>query len=137
MKLFAGFKVHRVHHNVVVNVPGIHMGGYQTLVATELLSELETDLMGGVKVQFIIRRERLHDVVVAASISFVELLFDSFKLMECRLSNTVDAGDESVGGFLTVGDVVNDTAQTTRDTDEFNACHVFSYTSMNCSKLTN
>jgi len=122
---------------VVVNVLGVHVRCHHTLVANELLGELQTDLMGSVEVQFIIRRERLHDVVVAAPVGFVELLFDSFKLMECGLSNTVDTGDEPVGGFLTAGDVVDDAAQTTRDTDEFNACHVFSYTSMNWSKLTN
>ena len=124
-------------HYVVVNVPGVHVRCYHALVAHELLSELETNLMGGVEVQFIIRRERLDDVVVAAPVGFVELLFDGFKLMERRLSDTVNSGDESVGGLLTVGDIVDDAAQTTRDTDEFNACDVFSYTSMNWSKLTN
>ena len=50
--------------------------------------------------------------------------------------NAVDAADKLLHRLFPVGDVVNDASQPTRDSNEFNVCHVFSYTSMSGSMLT-
>ena len=68
--------------------------------------------MGGLEVQRIVGGEGLDDVIVTASVRFAELFFYRFKLSLRGLSNAVDTGDETVHGFLPVGDVVEYAAQT-------------------------
>lgn len=88
------------------------------------------------EVQWIIRCKRLHDVVVAAALRFAELLFHRFEFRHYRPRYAVDAADKLLHRLFSIGDVVNDAPQPTRDSNKFNVCHVFSYTSMNGSMLT-
>ena len=112
------------------------MGDHDALVALKMLRQLHAKLVRRCKVQRIIRCKRLHDMVVAAALRFAELLFHRFEFRHRRPRYTVDAADELFRRLFPVGDVVNDTSQPTRDSNEFNVCHVFSYTSMNGSMLT-
>ena len=90
----------------------VHVRDDYALIALEVFRELQTDLVGSLEVQRIVRGEGLDDVIVTAPVRFAELLFHRFELSLRRLGNAVDAGDETVHGFLPVGDVVKYAAQT-------------------------
>ena len=83
-----------------------------------------------------IMSERLDDVIVGAAIGFVKLFFHRFEFMHRSLGHTVDAGDELVRGLFPVGHIIHDASQPTRDSNEFNACHVLWYTSRNGRRST-
>ena len=100
MEFHAGLEVHGVHDDVVVFVLCVHVGRYQTLVALEVRSELQPDLMHRFEVYRIIGSERLDDVIVGAAIGFVKLFFHRFEFMHRSLGHTVDAGDELVRGLF-------------------------------------
>ena len=121
---------------MVVNVVGIHVRSHHALIALEVLRELDTDLVSGIEVQRTVRSKRLDDVVVAPAVCFTELLFHSFKFLQRCPGHAVDAADERIRGFLSAGDIVQNILQATRDSNEFNVCHVLSYTSMNGSMST-
>lgn len=110
MELLARLEIHGVHNDVVVDVIGVHVGGHHALVALEVSRKLQPDLMGRRKVQRIVRREGLDDMVVPPAIGFVELLLHRLELIQRRLRHAVDAGDERVGGLLPVGHIVQDAA---------------------------
>ena len=118
-----------------MDVGGVHMGDHDALVAREMLCQLHAQLVRRCEVQRIIRRERLHDVVVTTALRFAELLFHCLEFRHRRPRYTVDAADKLLHRLFPVGDVVNNAPQPTRDSNEFNVCHVFSYTSMNGSML--
>ena len=121
---------------MIMDVGGVHVGDHDALVALKMLRQLHAQLVRRCKVQRIIRRERLHDVVVAAALRFAELLFHRLEFRHRRPRYTVDAADKLLHRLFPVGDIVDDAPQPTRDSNEFNICHVFSYTSMNGSMLT-
>ena len=97
---------------MVVYVRRVHVRDDHALIAFEVFRELQTNLMCGLEVQRIVGGEGLDDVIVTAPVRFAELFFHRFKLGLRGLGNTVDAGDETVHGFLPVGDVVEYAAQT-------------------------
>ena len=97
---------------MIMDVGGVHVGGHDTLVALKMLRQLHAQLVRRCKVQRIIRRERLHDVVVAAALRFAELLFHRFEFRHCRPRYTVDAADELLHRLFPVGDVVDDSRST-------------------------
>lgn len=136
MEFHARLEIDGVHDNVVMDVGGVHVGDHDALVALKMLRQLHAQLVRRCKVQRIIRCERLHDVVVAAALRFAELLFHRLEFRHRRPRYTVDAADKLLHRLFPVGDVVNNAPQPTRDSNEFNVCHVFSYTSMNGSMLT-
>ena len=136
VELHAGLKTDRVHDDVVMDVSGVHVRDHDTLVSLKMLRQLHAQLVRRCKVQRIIRCERLHDVVVAAALRFVELLFHRLEFRHRRPRYTVGAADKLLHRLFPVGDIVDDTSQPTRDSNKFNICHVFSYTSMNGSMLT-
>ena len=113
VKLPAILEADRVHDDVIVDVRRVHVGDYHALVAFEVLREPQTNLMGSLEVQRIIRSEGLDDVVVASAIGLTKLFLHCFELRLGSLSHAVDAGDETVHRFLAVGDVVEDVTQTT------------------------
>ena len=112
MKLLTGFKIRRVHDDVIVDVRRIHMRDHHTLVALEVFRKLQPDLMCCIKVQRIVRGEGLDDVIVAAAICFAELFLHRFEFILSCLSHAVDTGYETLHRFLTVCNIVQDTAQT-------------------------
>ena len=121
---------------MIMDVGGVHVGDHDALVALKMLRQFHAQLVRRCEVQRIVRRECLHDVVVTAALRFTELLFHRLEFRHRRPRYAVDAADELLHRLFPVGDVVNDTSQPTRDSNEFNVCHVFSYTSMNGSMLT-
>ena len=112
MEFPPGLEVYRVHDDVVVYVRRVHVRDDHALIALEVFRELQTDLMRGLEVQRIVGGEGLDNVIVTASVRFAELFFHRFKLRLRSLGNAVDAGDETVYGFLPVRDVVEYAAQT-------------------------
>ena len=136
MEFHARLEIDGVHDDVVMDVSGVHVGDHDALVAHKMLRQLHAKLVRRCEVQRVVRRERLHDVVVTAALRFAELLFHRFEFRHCRPRYTVDAADELFYRLFPVGDVVDDASQPTRDSNEFNVCHVFSYTSMSGSMLT-
>ena len=112
MEFPPGLEVYRVHDDVVVYVRRVHVRDDHALIAFEVFSELQTDLMRGLEVQRIVGGEGLDDVIVTASVRFAELFFHRFKLRLRSLGDAVDTGDETVHGFLPVGGVVEYAAQT-------------------------
>ena len=136
MEFHARLEIDGVHDDVIVDVGGVHVSDHDALVALEMLRQLHPQLVRRCEVQRIIRCKRLHDVVVAAALRFAELLFHRLEFRHRRPHNAVDAADKLLHRLFPVGDVVNDASQPTRDSNEFNVCHVFSYTSMNGSMLT-
>ena len=88
------------------------MRDHHTLVALEVFRKLQPDFMRCIQVQRIVRSECLDDVVVATAICFAELFLYRFKFILSCLGHTVDAGDETLHRFLTVCNIVQDTAQT-------------------------
>ena len=110
MKLLTGFKIYRVHDDVIVDVRRIHMRDHHALVALEVFRKLQPDLMRCIKIQRIVRGEGLDDVIIA--ICFAELFLYRFEFILSCLSHTVDTGYETLHRFLTVCNIVQDTAQT-------------------------
>ena len=97
---------------MIVDVRCIHMRDHHTLVALEVFRKLQPDLMRCIKIQRIVRGEGLDDVVVAAAICFAELFLYRFEFILSCLSHAVDTRYETLHRFLTVCNIVQDTAQT-------------------------
>lgn len=112
MKLLAVFKVYRVHDDVIVDVRRIHMRNHHALVALEVFRKLQPDLMRCIKIQRIVRGEGLDDVIIATAICFAELFLYRFEFILSCLSHAVDTRYETLHRFLTVCNIVQDTAQT-------------------------
>ena len=136
MEFHARLEIDGVHDDMIMDVGSVHVGDHDALVALKMLRQLHPQLVCRCEVQWIIRCERLHDVVVAAALRFAELLFHCLEFRHRRPRYTVDAADKLLHRLFPVGDIVDDAPQPTRDSNEFNVCHVFSYTSMNGSMLT-
>lgn len=88
------------------------MRNHHALVALEVFRKLQPDLMRCIKIQRIVRGEGLDDVIIATAICFAELFLYRFEFILSCLGHTVDTGDETLHRFLTVGNIVQDTAQT-------------------------
>lgn len=112
MKLLAVFKVYRIHDDVIVDVRRIHMRDHHALVALEVFRKLQPNLMRCIKIQRIVRGEGLDDVIIATAICFAELFLYRFEFILSCLSHAVDTGYETLHRFLTVCNIVQDTAQT-------------------------
>ncbi len=86
MKFLSRFHVHRVENDMIVDVVGVSVRGNQRLIATEVFSEAQTDLvsqLGGGDV--IVWTEGLYDVNVSPAVLFFELLFHKSELGKHRV----------------------------------------------------
>ena len=97
---------------MIVDVRRIHMRDHHALVAIEVFRKLQPDLMRCIKIQRIVRGEGLDDVIIATAICFAELFLYRFEFILNCLSHAVDTGYETLHRFLTVCNIVQDTAQT-------------------------
>ena len=136
MEFHARLEIDGVHDDMIMDVGGVHVRDHDTLVSLKMLRQLHAKLVRRCEAQRVVRRERLHDMVVAATLRFAELLFHRLEFRYRRPRYAVDAADKLLHRLFPVGDIVDDAPQPTRDSNEFNVCHVFSYTSMNGSMLT-
>lgn len=88
------------------------MRDHHALVALEVFRKLQPDLMCCIKIQRIVRGEGLDDVIIATAICFAELFLYRFEFILSCLSHAVDTRYETLHRFLTVCNIVQDTAQT-------------------------
>ena len=72
---------------MIVDVVGVSVRGNQRLIATEVFSEAQTDLVSDLGGEIIVGTEGLYDVNVGPAVLFFELLFDEHELLKHR---TVD-----------------------------------------------
>ena len=75
MKFLSGFHVHRVENDVIVDVVGVSVRGNQRLIATEVFSEAQTDLVCRFGRNIIVRTEGLNDVNVGPAVLFLNCFF--------------------------------------------------------------
>ena len=91
MKFLSRFHVHRVENDMIVDVVGVSVRGNQRLIATEVFSEAQTDLVCRFGRNIIVRAEGLYDVNVGPAVLFFELFFDKSELLKHRIGGAVDA----------------------------------------------
>ena len=85
MKFLSRFHVHRVENDMIVDVVGVSVRGNQRLVASEVFSEAQTDLVSRFRRNLIVWAECLYDVNVSPAVLFFELLFDKSELGKHRV----------------------------------------------------
>ena len=95
VEFFSILKADTVHHQVVVQVVGVHMGCYQHLEVWKLpLGQLQADGVGLLGCQAVCLRKGLDEVVVLPPIRFPKTLFGELHLGEGRLGGAVPAGHQ-------------------------------------------
>ena len=72
VKFLSCLKTHRVEDDVVVDMGRVLVGGHQALVPLEILGKGNTDLVGCGKIQGVVGRKGLDDVVIASPLCLVE-----------------------------------------------------------------
>ena len=86
-----------VHHQVVVQMVGVYVGGHQHLETWKLpLGQLQADGVGLLGCQVIRLRKRLDEVVVLPPVRFSESLLGELHLGEGGLGGAVPAAHQSL-----------------------------------------
>ena len=70
---------------MIVDVVGVSVSGNQRLIAAEVFSEAQTDLVSRLGSNIIVGTEGLYDVNVGPAVLFFELLFDKSELGKHRI----------------------------------------------------
>ncbi len=95
VELAAVLEADAVHHQVVMRMGRVHMGGHQHLEVRELpLGQLQAHSVELLGHQAVLLPEGLDEVVVLPSVRFVELLLGELHLGIGRLCDTVPAGHQ-------------------------------------------
>ena len=95
MELPAVLEADTVHHQVVVQVDGIHVGSHYYLEVRELpLGQLQAYSVELLGCQSVLLPEGLDEVVVLPSVRFVELLLGELHLRVGGLRGAVPAGHQ-------------------------------------------
>ena len=117
VELVAVLVADTVHHHVVVQVAGVHVGGDHHLEVRELpLGKLQTDGVDLLGRDVALRREGLDEVVELRPSCFAEAFFGHLHLDEGGLWDAVAAGDQprvAPAGFLLLLHVVDHAAHGT------------------------
>ena len=87
---------------MIVDVVGVSVRGNQRLVASEVVSEAQTDLMRHLRRDVIVGAEGLYDVNVCPSVLFFELLFDKIEFGKHRVGRATDARNQILIGLFFV-----------------------------------
>ena len=126
MKFLSRFHVHRVENDMIVDVVGVPVRGDQRLIAAEVFSEAQTDLVCRFGGDVIVWTEGLYDVNVGPSVLFFELFFHKRELLKHRIGGAVDARNEIFIGLSPVHHVGENVIHWATRSNEFNDCHIFS-----------
>lgn len=126
VELLTILKAHTVHHQVIVEMLCVHMGGYQHLEVRELPpGQFQPHGMNLLWGQVILLIKGLHEVVVLTAFCFMEVFFCELHLGADALSGAVPSGDKLPifpCGFLPLLDVSQHTAQSTSATTTIFNC---------------
>ena len=100
--------------------------GDQDLIAGEVFSKAQTDLVSDFGGEIIVGTEGLHDVNVGPSVLFFELLFHKREFLKHRIGGAVDTRNEIIIGLFPVHHVGENIVHRATRSNEFNDCHIFS-----------
>ena len=93
VELLSRLKTHRVENDMVVDMSCILVGGHQALIPLKVLGKGNTDLMGCGKIQGVIGREGLNDVVVTPALCLMKTQLHRLKFLHNGLGQAVHPGD--------------------------------------------
>ena len=85
MKLFAVLKADAVHNKMIVDGTGVCVRSDKNLKAGKVLGKLQADFVRGLGSEVVIRRERLHDMVVTSAVLLVKPLLDKLEFIKRTL----------------------------------------------------
>ena len=117
VELLTILKAHIVHHQVIVEMLCVHMGGNQHLEVGELpLGQFQSHSVNFLWGQVTLLVKGLHEVIVLSAVCLMELLLGKPHLIIDGPSSTVPAGYKPTifpCGFLLLLDIVQHTTQST------------------------
>ena len=117
VELLTILKAHTVHHQVIVEMLCVHMGGNQHLEVGELpLGQFQSHSVNFLWGQVTLLVKGLHEVIVLSAVCLMELLLGKPHLIIDGPSSTVPAGYKPTifpCGFLLLLDIVQHTTQST------------------------
>ena len=117
VELLTILKAHTVHHQVIVEMTCVHMGGHQYLEVRKLtLGQFQPHSVNLMRGQVILLIKGLHEVIVLPAVCLMELLLGKPHLIVDGPSSTVPAGYKPTifpCGFLLLLDIVQHTTKST------------------------
>ena len=85
MKLFAVLKADAVHNQVIMDGMGVCVSSDKDLKARKVFRKLQADFVRGLGSEVVVRRERLHDMVVTPAVLLVKPFLDKAEFIERTL----------------------------------------------------
>ena len=117
VELLTILEAHTVHHQVIVEMTCVHMGGHQYLEVRKLtLGQFQPHSVNLLRGQAILFVKGLHEVIVLSAICLMELLLGKTHLIVDGLGSTVPAGYKLTifpCGFLLLLDIVQHATKST------------------------
>ena len=117
VELLTILKAHTVHHQVIVEMLCVHMGGNQHLEVGKLpLGQFQSHSVNFLWGQVTLLVKGLHEVIVLSAVCLMELLLGKPHLIVDGPSSTVPAGYKPTifpCGFLLLLDIAQHTTQST------------------------
>ena len=117
VELLTVLEAHTVHHQVIVEMLCVHMGGHQYLEVGKLtLGQFQPHSVNLLRGQVILLVKGLHKVVVLSAVCLIEPLLGKPHLIVDGTGSTVPSGYKPTifpCGFLLLLDIAQHTAQST------------------------
>lgn len=117
VELLTILEAHTVHHQVIVEMLCVHMGGHQYLEVRKLtLGQFQPHSVNLLWGQVILLVKGLYEVIVLSAVCLMELLLGELHFGADTLGGAVPAGDQPTifpCGFLLLLDIAQHTAQST------------------------
>ena len=117
VELLTVLESHTVHHQVIVEMTCVHVGGHQYLEVRKLtLGQFQPHSVNLMRGQVILLVKGLYEVIVLSAVCLMELLLGKPHLIVDGPSSTVPAGYKPTifpCGFLFLLDIAQHTAQST------------------------
>lgn len=109
MKLLSGFQAHRVHDQVIVQMPLVTMRGDDDLVAGKVFGKPKPDLVRSLGCEIIVGAERLNDVVVLSTVGLAEFVLNEPEFIDRGLGRAVNTRNKNaIVGLVLVHDIRKD-----------------------------
>ena len=117
VELLTVLEAHTVHHQVIVEMTCVHVGGHQYLEVRKLtLGQFQPHSVNFLWGQVTLLIKGLHEVIILSAICLMELLLGKTHLIVDGLGSTVPSGYKLTifpCGFLLLLDIVQHAAQST------------------------